>query len=121
MQSLYWKFSRRASSDGVQASRRAELRQTRGGERLEGETEIVRRLESLARILLQAAPNDTLQARGHSRSLDLGWIAPEDRRDRVHGRRPREGTPAGEHLVEDRAQGEQVRARVGPQAHGLLG
>ena len=71
-------------------------------------------LEPLGGILLQAAPDHPHQARGHAVRLDLGWIAAQDRGERVRRGIPAERPPAGQHLVEDRPQGEEVRARVRP-------
>jgi hypothetical protein len=48
-----------------------------------------------------------------------GLVA-QDRRDQVHGRRPREGTVPGQHLVEDDPEREDVRSGVDLAAARLL-
>ena len=92
-------------------------------ERLEVERQIVGRVKTLLRILLQAVPHDALEPR---REVLVGQrevrrVLPQDRRHRVGGGVAVEGALAREHLVEDRAEGEDVAAGVGlPPAH-LLG
>jgi hypothetical protein len=94
------------------------------GERLEIEREVARGLKALLRILLEAVPHDPLDAGRNVRvrQRDLGRIFLEDRGHRVGRRVSLERPLAREHLVEDRAEREDVRARVRrPSAHLLRG
>ena len=83
----------------------------------------MRGVEPLLGILLETVANDAVEARrdvlvgdGEVRRIFL-----EDRRHRVRGGVAVERALAGEHLVEDRAEGEDVAARVGGLAAHLLG
>ena len=103
--------------DGSRPGRR-EARQ-----RLELEGDVVRGVEALLGVLLEAVADDPLEA-GRDVLVgdgELRRILLQDRRHRVRGRVAVEGALAREHLVEDRAEGEDVRARVGGLAAHLLG
>ena len=83
----------------------------------------MRGVESLLGILLEAVADDALEA-GRDVLVGDGEIRRiflQDRRHRVGGRVAVEGALAREHLVEDRAEGEDVGARVGGLAAHLLG
>ena len=82
----------------------------------------MRRLEALAGVLLEAAPDDPLDVRGDRRGhlQQVLWLLLQDR---VHGldRRCSLKRPASaEHLVQGRAEREHVRALVGGKAQHLL-
>ena len=68
------------------------------------------------RTMRSSAGRDVLVRDGEVRRVLL-----QDRRHRVGGRVAVERAPAREHLVEDRAEGEDVAARVGGLAAHLLG
>ncbi len=75
------------------------------------------------RVLLQAAAHDRLEARcdlGPEASRRRRGVA-QDRRDEGQRRLALEGAPAGEQLVQERAEGEDVAARVQGTALRLLG
>ena len=93
------------------------------GERLEIERDVVRGVESLLGALLEAVAHDALEARRDVlvRDREVRRVFLQDRRHRVRGRVAVEGAAAREHLVEDRAEGEDVAARVGGPAAHLLG
>ena len=83
----------------------------------------MRRVEALLGALLEAVADDPVEC-GRDvliRDGDLRRVLSQDRRHRLGGRVALEGAAAGEHLVEDRAEGEDVRARVGGLALDLLG
>ena len=80
-------------------------------------------MEALLRVLLETVPDDALEA-GRDvlvRDGEVRRVFLQDRRHRVGGRVAVERAPAREHLVEDRAEGEDVAARVGGLAADLLG
>ena len=114
-----------AAAGGPVAGDRAARLRRRGHprERLEVERQIVRRVEALLRILFEAVPHDALERRRHVlvRDRKIRRILLQDRRHRVGGRVAVEGALAREHLVEDRAEGEDVAARVGGTAAHLFG
>ena len=92
-------------------------------EGLEGETKVARGLEALFRVLLQAMAGDTLQA-GRNRaagSAELQRLVLENGVHQLHGGISGERVLAGEHLVQDDAEGEDVGAMVGGLAADLLG
>lgn len=96
-----------------------------GGSRecLEGETEVARGLEAVLRVLLQAVAGDALQA-GRNRAADgaeVGRFVLENGVHQLYGGFAGERVLAGEHLVEDDAEGEDVGALVGGLAAELLG
>ena len=106
--------------------RRRRLRHRAGeraaGERLEIEGEVVGRAVALLGVLLQAVADDALEDRrdGAAGDLQIRRIVAQDGAHRVGGGAALEGALAGEHLVEDGAEREDVRAVVGGQAAHLL-
>jgi len=76
--------------------------------------EIARRLKSRSGILLQAVRDHLLDRRRHLRTgrRELRRLVPENRVHRLDGRIAAEGPLAAEHLVEDDAEAEDVRAMV---------
>ena len=102
-----------------------DLRRRRGaaGERLERKRHIARRLESLARILLETMANDAIQSRRDvgSSAGEVGRVLLEDRGHRLGGRVALERTLAGQHFVEHRSQGKQIAPRVGDLSTHLFG
>ena len=88
-------------------------------QRFEGEGEIVRRMEALSGILLQAAQHQPLQLARHL-FRQRGRFLVDDRPAELQRRRAREGTPAREHLVEHHARGEDVGSVVGARSAHLL-
>ncbi len=83
----------------------------------------MRGVEALLGVLLEAVADDPLEA-GRDVLVGDGEIRRvflQDRRHRVGRRVAVEGALAREHLVEDRAEGEDVAARVGGPAADLLG
>ena len=85
--------------------------------------ELDRRRVARGRVLDETTRDDPFEL-----ERDLGSHATQRRRDTVdhreqlrHGRLAHERSPAGEHLVEHRAGGEDVRAGVGRLAGRLLG
>ena len=80
-------------------------------------------MEALLRALLEAVPDDAVEA-GRDvliRDREVRRVLLEDRGHRLSRRVPVERAAPGEHLVEDRAEGEDVRTRVGGLALDLLG
>ena len=98
--------------DGRHRPGRGRARHTR--ERLEVEGEIARRLEPLLRVLLEAVPHDPVDPRMDVlvRRREIRRLLRQDRRDRVRRRLAAERALARQHLVEDRAEGEEVAAAV---------
>ena len=95
----------------------------RARKRLEGEGQVPHGLEAGLGALLQAVPDDPVQAGGRAsrdRIQARGFLH-QDRRQRVCGRAAGEGLPAREHLVEHDAKAEEVAAGVHRFAPGLLG
>ena len=94
---------------------RSGVRDGRAGEGLQVEREVVRRVEALLGVLLEAVADDPLEARRDVlvRDGEVRRVLLQDRRHRVGGRVAVERALAREHLVEDRAEGEDVAARVG--------
>ena len=90
---------------------------------LEGEREVVRRVETLLGILLDAMPHDALETRRDALVRDgkIRRFFPEDRRHRLGRRVAAERSLAREHLVEDGTEGKDVRPGVGGLAFHLLG
>jgi hypothetical protein len=80
-------------------------------------------LEAVLGVLLQAAPDDAVERRGHAaRGRDtLRRVLLQERRQGLRARLPAEGPGPREHLVENDPRREDVRARVGGMAPGLLG
>ena len=104
----------RGSHDGLSGSAR---------KRLDVEREVVRRVEPLLGVFLQAVADDPLEAGGDRlvRDGEIRRIFLEDRGHRLARRVGVERALAREHLVEDGAEREDVRARVGGLALDLLG
>ena len=73
--------------------------------------------------LLEAAAHDALDVRrdGLVREREVRGLFAEDRRDDVGAGIAAERLPSREHLVEHRAEGEEIAARVGRFAAHLLG
>ena len=90
----------------------------RAGDRLKMKGEIADGLEALVRALLQAMPHDRVQPR---RQFGIGRIVMEDRAHQVCCGGAFERAAAGEHLVEDRAEGEDVGAVIDVLRAHLLG
>ena len=108
------------------APRRRNGARSRGGgsgQRLQVEGEVVGGVEALFGVLLEAVAHDPLEAGGDVLVGDgeIRRVLLEDRRHRVRGRVAVERALAREHLVEDRAEGEDVAAGVGGPAAHLLG
>ena len=101
---------------------RAALRD-RAPEAVEVEGEVPRRLEALVGVLLQAVLDDEVEGLGDARVGLRGQrrLVAQDRADQLGRARAGERAAAGEHLVEDRPQGEDVRPVVRHLAAGLLG
>ena len=90
---------------------------------LEVERQVVRRVEALLGILLEAVPHDAVEAR---RDVLVGRrevrrVLPQDGRHRLRRRLAVEGARARDHLVENGAEREDVRARIGLLSLDLLG
>ena len=83
------------------------------------EGQIARRLEALVRVLLEAARDDVPGRRRHL-GRQIGRILAENRRHDLGRRRPAERRPAGEQLVQQGPEGEDVGARVHATAPDLL-
>ena len=94
-----------------------------GRKRLDVEREVVGGLEALGGVLLQAVVDDPLQrgGQGRVRHRHLRRLFLEDRVQRLDRRAPLEGALAGEHLVQDGAEREDVRPMVGIVPAHLLG
>ena len=93
------------------------------GKNFQVKRQIARGLESLFAILLQAMADDEVD---HRRNTDcahaqLRRIFFEDGVHRLHGRVGLERAPAGEHLVEDRAEGKDIGAMIDLLAADLFG
>ena len=93
-----------------------------GGQALQREGEVPRLLEPLVRRLLQAVPHRALETRRHRAAArgELRRIVVQDGVHRLDRRFAVEGAVAGEHLVEHRAQREEVGAGIGREAPHLL-
>src|SRR5262245_25006515 len=82
--------------------------------RLQVERQIVRRMKAALRVLLEAVPDDPIEAGRNLtiRCRQIRRLLREDRAHRVGGRVATEGALPREHLVEDCSEAEDVRARV---------
>src|SRR5215472_12018769 len=80
-------------------------------EHFEIEGEVVRRVESLLRGLLETVPHDPVQpgTQVPDRQGEVRRLLPQDRGQGVGRGRAVERPPSREHLVEDRAEREDVR------------
>jgi hypothetical protein len=87
---------------------------------LEREEQLARRREAIVGRLREAAAHDPLEARGQ-RPPGGRRVVAQDGRARLRERRPREGPLAGEHLVQEDTEREDVAARLGGKAAHLLG
>ena len=89
----------------------------------EVEGQVARRLEALLGPLLEAVPDDPRERRRQPRDRrgEIGGLLAQDRRHRLRARLAREGPASRQHLVEHRAEREDVGARVGGLAAHLLG
>ena len=113
-----WRGHRRRSGSGWMALRWV----TEPPEAVEVEGEVPRRLEALVGVLLQAVLDDEVE-RLRDAGVGLrgqGRLVAQDRADELGRARAGERAAAGEHLVEHRPQGEDVRPVVGHLALGLL-
>ncbi len=101
---------------------RLESRHREPGESFESEGDVVRGMEPLLGILLDRVPDDPLEAGRDAlvRDGEVRRFFPQDRRHRLGRRVAVERSPAREHLVEDGAEGEDVRPGVGGLALHLL-
>ena len=92
------------------------------GERLEGEGEIPGGLKPLLTFLLEAVQDDPVELGGKKRADGRGRRrrVVENGGHRVRGGFSPEGSLAGEHLVEDRPEGKDVRPWIGSKAPHLL-
>ena len=90
---------------------------------LQREREVAGRLEPLLGRLLEAAPDDPLEARRDDpvRERQVRRLLPEDRRDDVGARIAGEGLLPREQLVEDGAEREEVAPGVDATSPELLG
>ncbi len=91
--------------------------------RLEIEGEVSRGLKTLFRALLQAVPHDPFEPGVDVlvRLRQVRRLLRQDRRDRVGSGVAQEGPLAGQHLVENRSEGEEVRGLLRGPAPQLLG
>ena len=91
--------------------------------RLEREGEVVRRVEALVPVLVQAAADHPVEHRGQrpENGAQRRRVVVQHRRDGVRGRGAGERATAAEGLVQDRPQGEEVRAPVRGEPARLLG
>ena len=90
--------------------------------RLEREGEVVRRVEALVGVLVQAATDHPVENRGcrAEHGAQRRRVVVQHRRDRVRGGGAAEGATTAQRLVEDGPEGEEVRAPVRSQAASLL-
>ena len=86
---------------------------------LEVEGKVTRRREALLGVLLQAAPRDPLQRFVRARERRRPFL--EHRGQDLGPRLALEGTAPAQHLVEQAAEGENVRAGVGRPPSHLFG
>ena len=104
-----------------------DARPTRGRvarQRLQRKREVGRGLEACRSVLLQAPRDDPVQRRGNQMLRcgdEIRRVLAEDGADGVGRRFALEGAPPGEHLVEHRAEGKEVGARIHRLAAHLLG
>ncbi len=98
------------------------LRRRHARQLLEIEGEVVRGVEALLGVLLEAVADDPVEPRRDVLvgEREIRRILPQDRRHRLGRRVGVEGAPAREHLVQDRSEGEDVGAGVGGLALHLL-
>ena len=91
--------------------------------RLEREGEVVRRVEALVPVLVQAAADHPVEHRGQrpENGAQRRRVVVQHRRDGVRGRGAGERATAAEGLVQDRSEGEEVRAPVRGEPARLLG
>ncbi len=112
------------AAERQRASRRALAHPAdrRAGERLEGEGEVARGLETVLRALLEAVQHEALERCGERRG-EIGqgrWVLPQDGGQGLGHGVPDERPLPAQHFVEHAAQGEEVGARVRPLSHRLL-
>ena len=91
--------------------------------RLEREGQVVRRVEALVPVLVQAATDHPVEHRGQ-RAEDGAQrrrVVVQHRRDGVRGRGAGERATAAEGLVQDRSQGEEVCTPIRREPARLLG
>ena len=102
-----------------QARTRARL----AGNRLQVEGDVARRLEALRRILFQAVTHDAVQPGREAGDdfLQFRGLFLEDGVQSLDARITLESPFAGEHLVKDGAEGEDVSAMVSRLSSHLLG
>ena len=84
--------------------------------------DVRRALPAPLRVLVEACLHDTIQGlrRHRLQARDRRRLRRHDRRDQRGVRRPGEGLPSRRHLVEDAAEGPDVRPRVGVLSFELL-
>ena len=118
-----------ASDHGARGERRRgrseprarSLDRPRPGGGFQGEGDVPRRLEALLGSLLEAAPHHPLEPGRNVRLRQLRWVLLEDRRHQLGRGLARKRPPPREHLVEHRAEGEDVGPMVGGLSPDLLG
>ena len=87
--------------------------------RTDGESQIGRRLKASLAFLPQAAPHNALQRRRHTRKLCR--LVLQNRVHHLHRGLAAECLAAGQHLVKDHAEAEDIGARIHRFAAHLLG
>ena len=96
------------NSAGFQRARR---RPTGSRDRLNGESKIGGGLEAARGLFFKAAPHDAIQA-GRNLRFDIRRIVFQDGVHHLHRRCSGEGSPAGQHFVNDHAGAENIGARI---------
>src|SRR5206468_4292226 len=86
------------------------------------ESEIVRRVEALLWILLEAVRDHVFQPAGNlfSRRGQLGWLSFQNRRQGLRRGLARDGEPPRDHFIQHAAKGENIAASVGRRAPDLF-
>ena len=90
-----------------------------GAARCQSDRQIPRRPEPFLRILFQTAADDCGERRRHG-CRQLGRLFLEDRAHHIGGRRATEGAAPGEHLMQHRAQAEDIATGIDRRGAHLL-